>query len=115
MADVTAANVTINRAWNEAGPAGRDLSCRLVTISCSASGGTTSGNQIPVATLSLTVLEQAGLFVDSGNTTCLQGTPNFAGTLLCFPDAASVTPANHQTLLAAAGVTGSFKGIVKGY
>lgn len=115
MADLTVANVTIERAWSEGGTHGKDLSCRQVTLVCTAAGGTTAGNQIPASVLQLSKIEQAGLFIDSTDANIYQGSPNFAGTLLLFADAENAAAGSHMNTFGAAGITATVRGVVKGY
>lgn len=115
MADLTTAGVVVERAWNEGGPAGRDITCLQVTLTLTAAGGTTAGSQIPASVLGLRKIEQASLFINSASTVAAQGTPNYDGTLLVFPDSANATAANHNTLFTSTGLTGTLRGVVKGY
>lgn len=115
MADVTFANVTIERAWSEGGTNGKDLSCRQVTIVCTAAGGTSAGSQIPVATLQLSKLEQASNFVTSTDSDMYSASPNYNGTLLVLKDEENITATLHANVFAATGITATIRGVVKGY
>lgn len=115
MADVTTSNVTIERSWSEGGVTGKDLSCRQVTLVLTAAGGSTSGSQIPASVLQLSVIEQASAFIKSDNTVITVAVPSYTGNLLLFPDAANATATNHSTAFTSTGLTGTFRGVVKGY
>ena len=115
MADLTSAGVVIERAWTEGGTTGKDLSCRQVTLTLVAAGGTTAGFQIPAAVLQLTKIEQAGLFVASNNGNIYQASPSFDGTLLLIADSENAAAGSHNNSFAGAGITDTIRGVVKGY
>ena len=115
MADLTTAGVVIERAWSEGGTTGKELSCRQVTLTLVAAGGLTAGNQIPVAVLQLTKIEQASLFIASNNGNIYQACPSFDGTLLLIADSENAAAGSHNNTFGAAGITDTIRGVVKGY
>jgi hypothetical protein len=119
MADLTQASVVVNRAWNEAGPAGRDLSCRLVTLNIGGFGSIT--NRIPSSLLGLSVIEQAGPFTAAANTKVYLAAPNVntlagppiltQGQALLLVDLTQAVDASRIP----ADITDLITGVVKGY
>ena len=77
-----------------------------MSLVLSAMGSAT--NNIPVAVLGLTVIEQSSNFIQDDNTDIVPTTPNYAGTLLLMGQVsgAAIVPTD---------LTGTFKGVVKGY
>ena len=118
MADLTSAGVVIERAWTEGGTHGKDLHCAQVTLTLTAAGGTTAGNQIPIAAfaaLGLAKIEQAGLFIASNNGNVYQASPSFDGTLLLIADSENAAAGSHNNSFGAAGITDTIRGVIKGY
>ena len=111
MADLAVSAVTINRAWNEGGPAGRDLSCRQVTLVLTGQGGAT--NKITAAVLGLTVIEQSTPFVANDNEFVFPSCPSYDGTFLTLLNVTTATDAQRATPVDVS--TETIRGVVKGY
>ena len=111
MADLAVSAVTILRAWNEAGPAGRDLSCRRVTLSLTSQGSTT--NKISASVLQLSFIEQSSNFISASNTGIYPTSPSVDGTMLLIANLADATDATRPAPTDLGGplvVTGIVKG-----
>lgn len=114
MATLAATSVTINRAWNEGGPSGRDLSCRLVTIVTDGSPGNGSAtNLIPATALALTTIEQAGTFLNTTDTDIVLATPDSTGANLFLYNMNNATDATRSDPVDF--ISKTLKGVVKGY
>ena len=116
MADLASSAVVINRAWSEGGTTGKELSCRQVTLTLTAQGGTT--NRILASVLALSVIEQASVFTDSANAKLFIASPNVAaagnaaaGGALLLVDLTQAVDASRIP----ADVTATITGVVKGY
>jgi len=103
MANLASSAVVIERAWTEGGLAGKEVAVRQVTLTLTAQGS--ASNAIPASVLSLTKIEQAGMFIKSDNAAALPAVPSYDGSKLLLLDADNLP----------ADATGTFRGIVKGY
>ena len=104
MANLAQSAVVIERAWTEGGTTGKELSCRLVTLTLTGQGDTT--DKILASVLSLTKIEQATLFVKNDNSVIYKAVPSYDGSMLLLGLVAADTPAT---------VTATIRGVVKGY
>lgn len=109
MADLAVSAVTIERAWNEGGPAGKMVACREVTLVLTGQGSLT--NKIPASVLELTKIEQAGAFRTSADKIVL-ATPSYDGLNLTLYDVQNATDASRDD---PADFTATVRGVVKGY
>ena len=111
MADLAASAVTIERAWTEGGTAGKELSCRQVTLALTTQG--TVANKITAAVLQLTKIEQSSIFITSDNLIVIPSVPAYDGSSLLLCNLATVTDANRDDPADYNSVT--VRGVVKGY
>jgi len=109
MADLAQSAVTIERAWTEGGPSGKDLSCRQVTLVLTAQGTLT--NKIPAAVLSLQKIEQASPAQTDDNSALYLAAPSYDGANLLLYDVSNGTDATRD---APADITDTLRLVVKG-
>jgi hypothetical protein len=109
MANLASTAVTINRAWTEAGLAGKDISCRDVTCVLTGQGGNT--NLIGASALQLTQILNCTNAIKSDNSVMYAARPNFAGTAVLLVDLTQATDASRIP----ADITATVRFIVKGF
>lgn len=114
MASLTSSSVTIDRAWTEGGVTGKELTARKVTIvTLSSPGNGSASNPIPASALSLSVIEQAGPFLNTTDTDIVLATPDATGANLLLFNMNGATDATRSD--PADFISKTLKGVVKGY
>lgn len=120
MGDLAQSAVTIERAWTEGGPNGKDLSCRQVTLVVSGQGDLV--NKINASVLCLSKIEQSTTFVQSTNFEILISSPSYDGTMLLLSRPAVTStmesgsaPEGDPIPVIPMSASGTYRGVVKGY
>jgi hypothetical protein len=106
MADLTTAGVSVTRTAYEIRSNGLTLWEKAVTLTLATHGSASSGELIPASAFGLSTFEECSSFTKSDDTIILVAAPSNDKVNMLLKAAGTNAPAS---------VTGTYKGVVRGY